>query len=175
MFQTRVNLLSKEKQRFLDKMIVLQFIKNIFDTSLFSLCLIGIVLLTGESLLQKHFNELATQSIYTTTKYSGTNEEFKKINTLIKKTTLLQKEYTNLSKIINDFSSIIPKGIDISTITINIKEKKISFSGIAHTRSTLLDLEKSLNTSEMFSPIKIPLTDLTKKESIPFALSPEIK
>jgi hypothetical protein len=175
MFQTRVNLLSKEKQRFLDKMIILQFIKNIFDTTLFSLCLIGIVLLTGESILQKHFNTLAKQSIYTTTQYSGTNEEFEKINTLIKKGNLLQSDYTSLSEIINNFSSIITEGIEITTITINTKEQKISFSGTANTRSNLLNLEKSINTSKMFHPIKIPLTDLTKKESIPFTLSPEIK
>ncbi|MFH0857291.1 MAG: PilN domain-containing protein [Candidatus Magasanikbacteria bacterium] len=175
MYKTRINLLSPEKQKFLDKMIVFQFIKNTLDISIFSLCIISIILLGGEIILQEHFNVLAQQTAQTTSRYSVANKHFQEINTILENTEKIQKEYYPWTETLNSLASALPDGVTLDNISLDRGQKKIVFSGLANTRENLLLFEQNLNTLPFMNEIKVPLTQLTQKELVPFNLTSSLK
>lgn len=47
----------------------------------------------------------------------------------------------------------------------------VKISGVASSRSNLIDFEAALNNSEMFSAVSLPVSDLAKDRNLPFSVT----
>jgi hypothetical protein len=174
MFPTRLNLLSSRKRNHLQKMIFFQFTRNILEMTLFVLCISGIALLGGRSILQDHFNDLTTQIAQTTNKYADTNKKIQDINKILLTTEKIQRNYFIWTPVMTEISSKIPKNIVISHLNVDNKNKVITFTGKAPTREDLLNLQEQLESLSFIETIEIPVSALTEKENIPFSITTPI-
>ncbi|MBU1895323.1 PilN domain-containing protein [Patescibacteria group bacterium] len=175
MFPTRLNLLPPENQKYLQKTVFAEFIKNSLEAVLFLLCLAGMSLLGGQWILQGYFNELAESIVAVTQEQAVTNYQIKDVNKVIKQTKEIQDGYTLWTPILSELSNQIPDSIVLSNLTIKQKEKILIVRGMAETRDGLLKFQENLESLPFISSINIPLSQLTEKENIPFSLTTEIK
>ena len=174
MLPTRLNLLSSRKRNHLQKMIFFQFTRNILEMTLFVLCISGIALLGGRSVLQNHFSDLTSQIAMTTNKYADTNKKIQEINKTLLTTEKIQKKYFLWTPIISEISSKIPNNIVITHLNVDKKNKIATFTGKAPTREDLLKLQEQLETLSFIDTIEIPISSLTEKENIPFSITTPI-
>ena len=175
MMPLRLNLLSTEKIRYLKKLVRIQFAKDVIEITLACVCVLGIALLGGQTILQDHFNSLASQIVSVNKQYSDSNHEIKTINSLLNRTEKLQKEYQVITPKIAEFARIIPDPIRISDLNINLANHRISVSGEAPRRDDLLAFETALRNLSWIESVDIPLSQLTDKENLNFSISAVIR
>lgn len=170
MYPIRLNLLSPDKRKFLQRMIYVQFIKNTFTSIVFVFCVSGITLLGGQWVLQEYFNDVSGNLVATTSKQVEKNKKIKEVNSLINQTDIIQQVYTPWSDIIIDISNAVPNGIVLTNISLNSGNKNFVFSGNADTRDNLLEMQKNLKALSFIEDVKIPVSQLTEKENFPFTI-----
>lgn len=156
-------------------MIFTEFTKSTLESILFLLCLIGIALLLGQSVLEGYFNDLTENLVSSSNQYAGSNKEIKRINRLLRQTKLIQDNYFIWSPILVELANNTPNGITLSTIQLNADKKNLSFAGLAATRENLLFFEENLRSLSFISSVSIPLSQLAEKTNISFSLSAQIK
>lgn len=175
MLPLRHNFLSPEKRHYLQHMVRFQFTKTVLEIFLISLCIIGIVLLGGQWLLQDYFNNLTGQIVSISNQYSGTNLEIKKINQILNKNEKIQKEYVLWTPKLAELANNIPEKITLTSLNINNQNKQITLNGNSPTRDELLIMQKQISTLPWIKNMDIPLSQLTAKENINFSLTAQIK
>ena len=104
----------------------------------------------------------------------GRNEEkFKEINS---KTALLyniEKNHLYWSELFLNLDKTISQGVLINNIS-NVGYN-VSLSGRAGKRENLLKFQENLNSSECFSEVNVPLSDLVTKENVIFKIDLKMK
>lgn len=85
------------------------------------------------------------------------------------------KQSPNWSLLFDELRSRLTTGIIINSFQSNKTDEPIMITGTAKTRANLNEFEQSLKTSEMFTSVQIPLTDLEKKTDINFRASFKLK
>lgn len=168
MYPTRLNLLSPDKRKFLQRMIYVQFIKNTFTSIVFVFCVSGITLLGGQWVLQEYFNDVSSNLVITTGKQAEKNNRIKEVNTLINQTDIVQQVYTPWSDIVTEIANAIPPGIVMSNISLNSSNKNFVFSGSADTRDALLEMQKKIKQLNFIEDVNIPVSQLTEKKNFTF-------
>lgn len=73
-------------------------------------------------------------------------------------------------KIVEDF-----EGVEISEISTNYQDKKISFVGTATTRKAFVDMTNILQEASWAEGVEVPVSNFTKSRDIPFSLSLTLK
>jgi len=175
MLPLRLNLLSSDKINYLKKLVRIKFIKDIIEIVLACVCILGIALIGGQTILQDHFNSLASQIVSINKQYSDSNHEIKTINSLLVRTEKLQKEYKKISPKIAELANITPEPIRISDLNIDLAKRKVAISGTAPRREDLLNFEVALKNLDWIETVDIPLSQLTDKENLNFSISAMIK
>ncbi|KKS58290.1 MAG: Type IV pilus assembly protein PilM [Candidatus Nomurabacteria bacterium GW2011_GWA2_42_41] len=79
------------------------------------------------------------------------------------------------STVLEEITRITPDGIAISMFSAPIFSEKMFFTGTAINRVALNDYKKILQESPLLLDIELPLTNLEKKEKIPFTISFRLK
>lgn len=102
-------------------------------------------------------------------------ERAKKLNALLTQTDQLFARMPAWSTLLEELRSRITSGITVNTVSLPSPEAVFSISGIAQNRGQLNLFKKSLEGSEMFSEVAIPLTNLEQKENISFSVSFKMK
>lgn len=85
------------------------------------------------------------------------------------------KAMPDWSNTVDEIRSRVTTGIVVNNFSVSKPSEPIKLSGVAKTRSNLNDFKKSLEESPMFITLDIPLSNLGKKEDIPFTASVMLK
>ena len=175
MYPLRINLLSTEKRKYLNKMIYVQFVKNTFISIVFVFCLSGITLLGCQSVLQEYFSDVSNSLTLSDSMHAEKNKNIQAVNETLKKVEAMQEVHNLWSQKIIKLGNAIPTDIIINNILIVNQNKEINISGTALRRTALLELKDNFNNLDFINNINIPLSQLTEKENIDFSISIEMK
>jgi Tfp pilus assembly protein PilN len=102
-------------------------------------------------------------------------EKANRFNELVSQTANIVKTFPRWSILLEELKLRVIPGISISNFSLPSPEATFSLNGIAENRDTLNRFKKSLEESPLLAEIKLPLTDLEKKEKIPFSISFKLK
>jgi len=151
-------------------MVNVQFIKSVLQLFVITFCLIAIMLLGGEWVLQTHFASISQNISAISSQHSNTNQTIIHINTSLEKIDFYQKKYVLWTPIIEELFSTIPESVTISSLEISHTDGLLKLSGVARDREALLALKTSLESLPYIDTVEIPLSLLLKKELLSFSL-----
>jgi len=175
MIPVRLNFLSPRKCHNLETMVIFQLSKSVLEIVLIVICLIGMGLLGAQSILQDYFNDLTGTVALTQNQHQQTNQEVKEINQVINQLTKIQTDYKPFLPIFPLLFNNLPNDIYLNSFNINLEKNNIVISGFAKTRDHLLDYKKTLESQSCIKTINWPLSQITKKEDLPFTLELNMK
>lgn len=116
---------------------------------------------SSASLLPPHAVELETKA--------------RQLNAISLATANIVKKSTQWGKVLDALKKNIPSDIVINHIAMPAQDGSINLKGVAKNRTQLNAFKKTLEESNLFSDIKLPLTNLEQKENIPFIMSFTLK
>lgn len=167
-----LNLIPKDKKAELGLANFFITLKNIIILFLIITILVAISLLAIKAALQNHFNIIVGQSTLTTQFASSFNKGVQQFNRKVAAVKNIQNNYIVWTDFLIEFSKLIPNGTTINSI--DVSADKILISGQAKDRQDLLDLEKNLKKSKLFTNVEVPLEDLLKKSDIDFNIKSDV-
>lgn len=156
-------------------MVFFQFIKGILEVLLIIACATGIILLGARTILENYFSDLTSTIVFIQSQHVKTNREVRDINVVINNLENIQKEFKPITILIPEITGAVPAGVVLNAAQINPENKTIALSGEANTRDNLLRLEENIKKISWIQSTNLPLSQLTKKDKIPFALSATMK
>lgn len=173
-----INLLPEEKKNKIKrKKRIITIIKQeiLFLSAIFFLIVIlldiNFILSFQLNSLDKDYSLEQSQSKYQ--ELRNYENKFKQINS---KTALLyniEKDHLYWSNFFYELEKVIPDGISINNISNN--GYKITLTGKSAKRENLLKFQENINSSECFSDVNLPLSNLVTKENINFQMDFKIK
>lgn len=175
MYPIRLNLLSPQKKHHLKRMALFIFFKNILEVTLVIVTVVAVVLISGRWFLQNYFNELTEKLVTDGNQKSDINIRIKEVNHVLKDISLTQREYVQWSPTIQDIAAIVPVTISMDSMILDRDAQLYTFTGIAATRTDLLDFQKKLQSLPFIAKVELPLSQLTEKEQIPFIITAALK
>ncbi|MCX6765497.1 MAG: PilN domain-containing protein [Candidatus Moranbacteria bacterium] len=110
---------------------------------------------------QKEYQELKTYE-----------EEFRQVNSKISSFSRLQEGHLYWSNVFYQLSDLVPEEISINGLI--TKDYQVSLSGKAKNRNNLLALQEKIQSSECFSNVNVPLSNLVNKENVDFQIDFEV-
>ncbi|MBI3290880.1 PilN domain-containing protein [Candidatus Falkowbacteria bacterium] len=167
-----LNLIPPAKKQELKLMNFYIIIKNLVIWVLLLSILIAITLLMTKAVLQSHFNQIVDQTTLTTRYATTFGQEVKEFNSRIKTVAGIQAENISWARFLVELALLVPDKISVNNLT--IKDDNILLNGLAETRDDLLNLQDSMENSDLFSAVDIPLDNLLKKEDVSFTLKAKI-
>lgn len=170
----RLNLLPPDKQQNLQRTIMAQFIKNIFELAFLVTCIIAIGLLGGQWVLQNYFHDITASTLSVSTGPNERTTRINEVNAILRNANAAQKGYTLWTPTLIELHEVIPDNVVITQISMNTQGKKATIMGRAETRDALLELERALESLDFLGEIEIPISQLTQQENIPFTFNPEL-
>lgn len=141
------------------------------ETILFLLCLIAMVLVAAEVMLNRYFSSITNQVQVSTQRIAKLNTDITFINNTIQRTGLIQKEFIPWTEEIAKVTQSVPPGIILTNMRFDRGNKQISLSGKANTRDELLSFMETLKTIPFIKTATVPLSQLTQKEQINFTIT----
>lgn len=174
MYPTRLNLLSPEKKKNLERVIVFQFLKNILEIFLVVVSISAVYILASQHLLEKFFHELTNNGPTVYTQYTSIDRKIKRVNAILRDVADIQQEYIIWSPEVIRVVAAIPVGVRLTSLDMRPTEKTFSLTGYAQTRNDLLDLQSQLEKIDCVGTcrisVPISLSQLIKKNDISFSL-----
>ncbi len=178
MYPTRLNLLSPAKKKNLERIILFQFMRSLFELCLIIVCLCATLIVGSHYLLEQFYHRITNSVSPIGNHYAKVNQKIKEINTILKDAEAIQKEYILWTPLIEEVTRAIPLRIRVTNLDFRGDEHVINISGQAETRDDLLLLQKQLEaiTCNHTCTVQAPLLpgQLTKKETIAFTLSASV-
>lgn len=175
MYPTRLNLLSAEKKKNLDKLINAQFIKSILELFLVVICFSAVFILISQNIMEIFYRSINNNVPLVNSFYSDTNDKIRHINNVLKDASDIQAEYLAWTPLIAELSASIPTGVRLTTLNMNKANGQFIFSGSARTRESLLAWQKNIEKINCANSCRlimnIPASQLTKKDNINFSLT----
>ena len=156
-------------------MVGFQFVKSLLEIILIIICFTGIILVGIEDILQNYFNDLSGTIALTQSQHIKTDRVVKEINESLVQLEKIQKEYGSLTNMLPPLINPLPTKINLDSLELDLANKRFNATGIAATRSSLLEYKQALEKTNLIQKIELPLSQLTKKENLPFSLNAELK
>lgn len=175
MYPTRLNLLSGEKKKNLEKLITAQFVKSILELFLVVISFSAVFILISQNIMEVFYRSLNNNVPLVNLYYSGTNNKIKHINSVLKDANDIQNEYFAWTPMIAELTASVPPEVRLSSMLMSKTNGQFIFSGVAKTRESLLAWQKTIekincaNSCRLQMPI--PSSQLTKKDNISFSLT----
>ena len=98
-------------------------------------------------------------------------EEINQANQKIDQIYNLQSQFIHWTPVIEELIDLTPSGIYFTNFSYQQTANQVQLSGHAKKREDLLQLKKSIESSQYFQEIESPLTNLLKQEDIDFNLN----
>lgn len=174
MYPIRLNLLSPSKRKFLERLVLSEFVKTLIETFIIFLALVGILLLGGDYILRQHFNSLAANLASISNQQVNKNRELKDINFILDQTEKLQKAYSPWTETIAHLNTLVPPGVTLQQLILDTPKKEYTFAGKADTRDDLLLFKKNLETDSLIASVDFPLSQFTDKTNVSFSITAKI-
>jgi Tfp pilus assembly protein PilN len=176
--EIKLNLLSEAKKNEVHRKNRYRFIVW-QEAMLIFLSLFYMGILTGiYYMLTFQYNNLESTAIsqgqnQTFQEINNAEQKFKTVNDKIAETMNFQREHITWSKFFIALDTVVPHGILLEKMV--TVDRKISLSGKADTRDTLLQFQSNLNTTDCFQNADVPLADLFTQNNIDFQIDVEIQ
>lgn len=124
------------------------------------------------SLLQNTAGQITTLSeSETPAELTEKEQQISNVNSITETGVWFLSKTPMWSTVLEEITKITPDGITISMFSAPIFSERMFFTGTAVNRVTLNDYKKVLQESSLFTDIELPITNLEKKEKIPFTIS----
>jgi len=117
--------------------------------------------ISSVSMLPPHAVELETRA--------------RQLNMISLATANIVKKSPHWSKVLIELKKSVPSDVVINHLAMPAQDGTVNLKGVAKNRGQLNVFKKTLEESSLFSNIKLPLTNLEQKESIPFIMSFSLK
>lgn len=163
-----LNLLSPENKKITEERLLYISIKNLLGILLIFAIFSAITLLAAKLVLANNFQTIIEQTTLIVKEYGGVNQRIKEINQKIKTINDTQEKFVAWSQILSKISNLIPQNTTASVIILSRSNEDMILKGTAKTRNDLLLLKSNLESSEIFSSVKIPFSNLLIRENIDF-------
>ncbi|TAK96794.1 hypothetical protein EPO05_00910 [Patescibacteria group bacterium] len=176
--RTYIDLLPEQKKTEISRsktvrMIVAQEFGLAFPVFLLVVILFSVQLILkiqNES-LEAIYNEEQSQGGYQ--ELRRFEEKFKEINSKIDLVSKIQQNHLDWSGALVKLSQLTPDGITVTGLI--TKEYRIFLVGKAKARDDLLDFEQTLNDSDCFTEVNMPLSNLVSKSDVDFQFDFKVK
>lgn len=127
-------------------------------------------------IMQKNYSQrISSFNLSASNNTSNLREKADIFNNLISQTSSLIKKEPVWSKVINEIKTKTTDGVIINNLSLPSADGQFSITGLAVDREAINNLKKSFESSDFFSEINVPLTNLGKKIDIPFSMTFKIK
>jgi len=165
---------TEDKEKFAKEQKLLTLKKN--STIFLALVVLAAAIIWSDLwILDQHNNSLEdsiaelreSQTIKETTTIESQIKDF---NTKVR---LVDDIITNRLPLSNNLSqliTVIPDGISVEKMFLNIAENNFDLRGIARDRDSYLALKDSLLSTGWFTEVDLPITDLLSRDTITFSL-----
>lgn len=171
MLSTHLNLLSEEKKKHLQRIVIENFIKSALELSVFFLSIVSIALLSGQWVLESYYADITSRIGAITNSYKNINAEMAAINSSVADMTAVQgTEYISWYATLYAITSSTPSTITLSRLSLSQKNKRYDIGGVAQDRTSLLAYVEILRALPHVGNVSMPISELTAKNKIPFAL-----
>lgn len=87
----------------------------------------------------------------------------------------IQEQHPAAFLVMRNFIESLPPVIALTNLDVDVVSRKITFSGSAPTRSTLLQLKDALQKGAAYTDVNFPLANLLRETNIPFTFSFTLK
>jgi Tfp pilus assembly protein PilN len=165
-----LNLLSTEQKSQLRVKRVYLLCKELIMVVLLFTAISATLLLISRYVLEQQLAELMERNMLTIHTSSITDTKIARLNKRLAIITKMQKEFYPWSVVGDELIAITPSNISYTTLRIFPKDSAIELQGIAHDRQALLTLKQSLEQSELFTQVELPLTALIERQNNTFTI-----
>lgn len=148
-------------------------IKNVILWILILTAVISAVLLGAKLILVSKLDEAKKQAQLVKMEHVDINKKISSINKQVLQINNIQKEFIPWSDMLFQLNQLIPEGIAVSNMELDLPTEKITIKGDADRRETLLALKDAFEKSPLIRSVNIPLEYLLKKYDISFTLTAE--
>lgn len=100
-------------------------------------------------------------------------EKFREINQKVTTFSNFQGKHLHWSKFFLEFTRLVPQNVYLNSLT--TKDYQISLSGKAKNRDDLLAFQEKLKSSQCFSGVEVPLSNLVSKQDVVFQIDLNVK
>lgn len=171
----KLNILSPELKKEVKYKFFYNSLKNILYLLLISILTHASLLVTAKYVLDAHSKETNSRNILITGKTEDYDKKVKNINEQVGYIAKIQEETIDWLKFMDIFSQSVTKGITIQNLSLNQKSDSFNLNGVAATRQDLLNFKASLEKTDLFKEINIPISSLLEKENIVFSFNTGFK
>lgn len=125
------------------------------------------VLNIQNSALQENINRIS--GLKRTAEAQDLEEEINEFNLLLSRIQDIKSSNKHdIVQVIREIAKAVPDGVALSSLTFNSSTETVFLSGHAAQRTQVIALEDRLESSEFFSDVDSPLSNLIKSEDIDF-------
>jgi Tfp pilus assembly protein PilN len=163
-----LNLLSPENKKNTEERLLYLSIKNLLGAFLVFATLSAIILLIAKLLLADNFQTIIEQTTLIVKEYGGVNQKIKETNQKINSVNNTQEKFVAWSVILEKIANLVPQNTTASVMIISRSNEEMTLKGTAKTRNDLLLLKSNLESSDVFSSVKIPFSNLLTRKNIDF-------
>lgn len=173
MHRQTFNLLPVQKKEEIQKEVFAKSALLTMNVIFVCLCTSAAALFIAKIILTNEINNLEKNTIIKNQNYEiGISK--KSIESFNEKIGYINTNYltgNDYNTILLQFVELVPRGITLSTITIDGKNSETSINGKANDRNTLLEFQSQLENSPYFDATELPLSSLTNPTDISFVIS----
>jgi Tfp pilus assembly protein PilN len=134
---------------------------------------LGLRMLKAEMETQKRA-ATAAQANFATDESKALAADIKSINTRSKLLADLKPRDRSWGILVADFIATVPGGVSLSQLSLNQLDRAVVMAGSASTREDLLAFKNALLAGKFVDAFETPLSDLTKREAIPFSVTTHV-
>ncbi len=166
-----LNIISRELKKEINAKAIYVSFKNLLALIFIILIFYAIALLVCLLILQIHFTKTVKDTTLLVRRTENYTTEVRQINNLIINTETIQADFVAWSYLLEYLQTLSNENIKISNIGVDKGEKAIALTGVAATRDSLLQLKETLEQSNYFSEINLPIKNLLERENINFSIN----
>jgi|GEM_PF-6962141 len=163
-----LNLLSQQKLAAYERKKLYSATKTMLEFLLFSIIIIGIIVVTAKAILQISFNSLIEETTLVTKNTTFFNQEIVELNQKIKEIKTAQNNYIFWNHYLLPIVNKIPAEVKISQLDLGQSDKKIVIKGVAQNREGLLGLKRDLESLDFVSELRSPIANILQSQNINF-------
>ncbi|TAL19157.1 hypothetical protein EPN90_04255 [Patescibacteria group bacterium] len=169
--QWRLNLLTEEQKKSLRGHLISLTFRNVFFVLLVETLLLGSLLVVGRHILEVNFRQSVEQALSIATTFGASNREIRALNEEIRNLQKIQSQFVPSGDLYGGILALVPSGIALNTLHLNIAGKNLLLRGVAEKRQDLNRLRDALAASPLIANLESPLSNLFVKQNIPFEFS----
>lgn len=141
----------------------------------FSAAFIGVLILMS-TIQQKTLRQMENlSSLPIPAEAAELEEKARQLNITIDAASKILKTTPRWSKAVEQLKNSAVQGITVSNFQMGSPSAVFNIAGTAQTRDQLNRFKKSLDDSELFANVNLPLSNLEQRENIPFSMSFKLK